>query len=182
MPGAVDDLTALALAARDGDRVALAVRAEQPGEVWRLCARLTARDVADDVTHDVYMRALGALPSFRGDLSARTWLLSIAHRACVDHVRRVQRRRRARAHSTTGDHRPWRPHPTVSSSWTCSSRARPRSAHRLRPHAVARTGVPGRGRSRRRPVGTIRSRWRGPCATHRGRGETPQPFRDARET
>ena len=59
MPGAVDDLTALALAARDGDRVALAafVRASQ-AEVWRLCAHLTDRDAADDVTQDAYMRAL----------------------------------------------------------------------------------------------------------------------------
>jgi RNA polymerase sigma-70 factor (ECF subfamily) len=95
VPGAVDDLTALALAARDGDRVALAafVRTSQ-AEVWRLCAHLTDRDAADDVTQDAYTRALGALRSFRGDSSARTWLLSIAHRACADHIRRVQRRRR----------------------------------------------------------------------------------------
>jgi RNA polymerase sigma-70 factor, ECF subfamily len=95
VPGAVDDLTALAIAARDGDRVALAafVRASQ-AEVWRLCAHLTDRDAADDVTQDAYMRALGSLPSFRGDSSARTWLLSIAHRACADHIRKAQRRRR----------------------------------------------------------------------------------------
>ena len=70
MPAARDDLTALALSARDGDRVALAafVRASQ-AEVWRLCAHLTDRDAAD-----VY---------------ARTWLLSIAHRSCADHVRHV---------------------------------------------------------------------------------------------
>jgi RNA polymerase sigma-70 factor (ECF subfamily) len=93
--GDVDDLTALALAARDGDRLALGafVRASQ-AEVWRLCAHLTDHDAADDVTQDAYMRALGSLPSFRGDSSARTWLLSIAHRACADHIRRVQRRRR----------------------------------------------------------------------------------------
>jgi RNA polymerase sigma-70 factor (ECF subfamily) len=90
-----DDLTALALAARDGDRIALAafVRSSQ-AEVWRLCAHLTDRDAADDVTQDAYMRALGSLHSFRGDSSARTWLLSIAHRASADHIRRVQRRRR----------------------------------------------------------------------------------------
>jgi RNA polymerase sigma-70 factor (ECF subfamily) len=95
VPAGLDDLTALALAARDGDRVALAafVRASQ-AEVWRLCAHLTDRDAADDVTQDAYMRALGSLRSFRGDSSARTWLLSIAHRACADHVRKVQRRRR----------------------------------------------------------------------------------------
>src|SRR5436190_6135824 len=92
--GAGDQLTALALAAGDGDRVAVAafMRASQ-AEVWRRCAHLTDRDSADDVTQDAYMRVLGSLPSFRGDSSARTWLLSIAHRACADHIRRVQRRR-----------------------------------------------------------------------------------------
>ncbi len=95
MAAGSDDLTALALAARDGDRIALAafVR-ESQAEVWRLCAHLTDRDAADDVTQDAYMRALGSLRSFRGDSSARTWLLSITHRACADHIRRAQRRRR----------------------------------------------------------------------------------------
>jgi RNA polymerase sigma-70 factor (ECF subfamily) len=94
VPSAADDLTALALAARKGDRIALGafVRASQ-AEVWRLCAHLTDRDAADDITQDTYMRALGSLKSFRGDSSVRTWLLSIAHRACADHIRRVQRRR-----------------------------------------------------------------------------------------
>src|SRR5690606_9791018 len=39
-------------------------------------------------------RALRALPSYRGDASARTWLLSIARRSAVDAVRRATRRRR----------------------------------------------------------------------------------------
>jgi RNA polymerase sigma-70 factor (ECF subfamily) len=92
--GRVDDLTSLALAARGGDRAALAsfVRASQP-DVWRLCAHLSGRQEADDLTQDVYVRALRSLPSYRGESSARTWLLSIAHRTCVDHVRSAQRRR-----------------------------------------------------------------------------------------
>ena len=40
------------------------------------------------------MRAWKALPAFRGDSSARTWLLAIARRACADAVRRNVRRRR----------------------------------------------------------------------------------------
>jgi RNA polymerase sigma-70 factor (ECF subfamily) len=91
----VDDLTRLAVAARDGDRVALAafVRRSQ-GEVWRLCAHLVDRGSADDLTQDVYVRALPALTRFRGDSSARTWLLSITHRTCTDALRRRIRRRR----------------------------------------------------------------------------------------
>jgi RNA polymerase sigma-70 factor (ECF subfamily) len=92
--GAVDDLTSLALAARGGDRTALAnfVRASQP-DVWRLCAHLGGRQEADDLTQEVYARGLRSLSSYRGESSARTWLLTIAHRTYVDHVRSAQRRR-----------------------------------------------------------------------------------------
>jgi RNA polymerase sigma-70 factor (ECF subfamily) len=90
----MDDLTRVAIAARDGDRAALAtfVRDSQ-ADVWRLVARLVDRQAADDLTQEIYERALRALPSFRGDSSARTWLLSIARRACVDEIRRRTRTR-----------------------------------------------------------------------------------------
>src|SRR5436190_16427329 len=92
---AVDELTRLFLAARDGDRTALlhAVRGSQ-ADVWRLARHLVGPDNADDVTQDTFVRAWRALPAFRGDSSARTWLLSIARRACADAVRRSVRRRR----------------------------------------------------------------------------------------
>ena len=91
----MDDLTRLFLAARDGDRTALlhAIRSSQ-ADVWRLTSHLVGRDDADDVTQDVFVRAWKALPAFRGDSSARTWILSITRRACADHVRRTVRRRR----------------------------------------------------------------------------------------
>lgn len=90
----VDDLTALALAAAAGDRVAMTafVRRTQP-EVWRVCARLGDRVDADDLTQEVYARALPALARFRADASARTWLLQITRHVCADHVRRSARRR-----------------------------------------------------------------------------------------
>src|SRR5581483_7835282 len=89
-----DDLTALALAARDGDRAALTrfVRASQ-ADVWRLCAHLGGLGDADDLTQEVYVRVLRSLAAYRAEASARTWLLTIAQRTCVDHVRRAQRRR-----------------------------------------------------------------------------------------
>jgi RNA polymerase sigma-70 factor (ECF subfamily) len=90
----VDDLTRLALAAGGGDRVAVTafVRRTQP-EVWRLCARLGDRAHADDLTQEVYVRALPALAGFRGESSARTWLLQVARHVCADHVRRSTRAR-----------------------------------------------------------------------------------------
>ena len=95
---AVDELTRLFLAARDGDRTALlhAVRTIQP-DVWRLAYHLVGPDDADDVTQDAFIRAWKALPAFRGESSARTWLLSITRRACADQVRRNVRRRRLAA-------------------------------------------------------------------------------------
>ncbi len=90
----VDELTQLAVAAGAGDGTATTafVRRTQP-EVWRVCARLGDRRHADDLTQDVYARALPALPSFRADSSARTWLLQIARYVCADHVRASRRRR-----------------------------------------------------------------------------------------
>jgi RNA polymerase sigma-70 factor (ECF subfamily) len=90
----VDELTQMALAAAGGDRAAVAafVRRTQP-VVWRVCARLGDRAVADDLTQEVYLRALPALSRFRADASARTWLLQIARHVCADHVRRSSRRR-----------------------------------------------------------------------------------------
>jgi RNA polymerase sigma-70 factor (ECF subfamily) len=96
----MDALTRDLVAARDGDRLAFAavVRGAQ-AEVWRLCAHLVGRGEADDLTQDTFVRVVRALPAFRGDASARTWLLSIARRACADAVRRnvCNRRRDAAA-------------------------------------------------------------------------------------
>jgi RNA polymerase sigma-70 factor, ECF subfamily len=96
----VDELTRLALAAAGGDRIALHgfVRATQ-ADVWRLCAHLSDRERADDLVQETYLRALRALPAFRADSSARTWLLAIARRAVYDSYR-VRRR-----HQPPGGHR-----------------------------------------------------------------------------
>ena len=90
-----DAVTAAALHARSGDEAAAAafVRATQI-EVWRFVAALVGVQQADDVTQDTYLRAFRALPEFEGRATARTWLLSIARRACADHIRTTVRGRR----------------------------------------------------------------------------------------
>lgn len=87
----MDELTRLALAARDGDRLALGsfIRTSQ-ADVWRFCAHQVKPDQADDLTQEVFIRVWHALPRFRGEASARTWLLVIAARVC----RQAQRSRR----------------------------------------------------------------------------------------
>lgn len=93
----MDDLTRLALVAAEGDRVALTAFVRQTqADVWRLCSRLGDAGSADDLTQDVYLRALPALRRFRGESSARTWLLQIARHVCADHVRSATRRRALR--------------------------------------------------------------------------------------
>ena len=91
----MDELTRLLRAAADGDRLALSqfIRRTQP-DVWRFCAHLVDPSVADDLTQEVYLRALRTIPRFRGDSSARTWLLTVARRVAADEIRSRQRRRR----------------------------------------------------------------------------------------
>jgi RNA polymerase sigma-70 factor, ECF subfamily len=91
----MDDLTALAEAAAGGDTTAMTafIRASQQ-EVWSLCAYLVDSEASDDLTQETFLRAFRALPGFRGESSARTWLLSIARRVCMDELRRRSRQRR----------------------------------------------------------------------------------------
>lgn len=93
----MDELTNLLVAAREGDRLALGafIRSTQ-AEVWRLARHLVGPEDADDVAQEVFVRAWRALPRYRGEATARTWLLSIARRTCADAVRKRSRARRLR--------------------------------------------------------------------------------------
>ena len=90
-----DPLRAYVDAALEGDDVAVAtlVRLTQPA-VWQVCAALGSVGEVEDLVQETYLRALGALPRYRGDAPVRVWLLAIARRVCADHVRRRRRRRR----------------------------------------------------------------------------------------
>jgi RNA polymerase sigma-70 factor (ECF subfamily) len=90
-----DRVTALAMTAAAGNRAALAewVRTTQ-ADVWRLLAHLTDAQRADDLTQETYLRALSSIHRFAGRSSSRTWLLSIARRVVVDHIRATNTRPR----------------------------------------------------------------------------------------
>ena len=90
-------LTSLALAARSGDRWSLErfVKDTQR-DVWRFLAHRAHVRVADDLTQETYLRALKGIRRFSGRSSARTWLLSIARRVVVDHIRYERSRPRTR--------------------------------------------------------------------------------------
>ncbi len=90
-----DPLRPLLEAALEGDDRAVAelVSRTQPA-VWRLCRVLGERGEEEDLVQDTYLRALRAMPRYRGEAPVLPWLLSIARRVCADHVRRRQRQRR----------------------------------------------------------------------------------------
>jgi len=102
----VDALTRLARAAQDGDERALEDFVEASyDQVWRLCAALVRASDADDLAQETYIRALRALPQFRADASARTWLLAIARYVCLDELRSKDRRGRRDARTILRDAR-----------------------------------------------------------------------------
>ncbi|WP_344079169.1 sigma-70 family RNA polymerase sigma factor [Luedemannella helvata] len=98
MPGArIDDaeITQLALAAGRGDRAAAgALVAATQSDLLRFLTYLVGAGIAEDLAQETYLRAMRALPSFAGLSSARTWLMSIARRTAVDHIRTATRRPR----------------------------------------------------------------------------------------
>jgi RNA polymerase sigma-70 factor (ECF subfamily) len=75
----IDELAALAGAARDGDRTAFdeLVRRTHAG-TYTLALRLTLNEEdARDVTQEAYLRAYRGLKSYRGDAQFTTWLYRI---------------------------------------------------------------------------------------------------------
>ena len=93
----VDPLSQLLVDAQAGNTYAMeAFVRETQREVWALCRALGDRDNAEDLAQDVYARAFRSLPTYRGDGSARNWLLSIARRTCADSARQRSRWRRWR--------------------------------------------------------------------------------------
>jgi RNA polymerase sigma-70 factor, ECF subfamily len=99
----VDPLTRLARQAGAGDARALSAFVEAGyDQVWRLCATLVDGQSADDLSQETFTQAVRALPRFRGESSARTWLLAIARHVCLDELRGRARRRGRHARMEAG--------------------------------------------------------------------------------
>lgn len=56
-------------------------------DVWRFVASHTNAGEADDLTQETYLRVLRTLPRFERRSSLRTWMLVIARRVVIDHLR-----------------------------------------------------------------------------------------------
>lgn len=85
----IDHQVAQALAQGDVRRAAQLLVLHHADAVYATC-RALVRDatLAEDLSQEAFVRAIAALPSFRGDAQSRTWLLSIARNLCLDHLRR----------------------------------------------------------------------------------------------
>lgn len=89
----MDPSTVELLLAQDGDRGAFGrlIRLTE-GDVRRFCRWQGGRvDVLDDLVQETYIRAFRGLASYRAECSAKSWLLSIARRVCLDHFEKIRR-------------------------------------------------------------------------------------------
>ena len=64
---------------------------------------LGERQVAEDLTQEVFLRVIQGSSGFQNQAKFSTWLFTIARNLCVDHGRRMKHRRHASLDATTND-------------------------------------------------------------------------------
>ena len=90
---AVDELSFLLGEVADGNLDSLnELVARLQADVSRLCSALLPSALAEDATQETFVRVWRSAPTFRGESSARTWVLTIARRTCHENLRRRRRR------------------------------------------------------------------------------------------
>jgi DNA-directed RNA polymerase specialized sigma24 family protein len=60
-------------------------------DVWRYLRGMVGAQAAEDCFQETFLAALRAYPRLRRDSNVRAWLLTIAHRKAIDHLRRRRR-------------------------------------------------------------------------------------------
>ncbi len=48
---------------------------------------------AEDITHDIFMKILYSLSSFKGNSKVSTWIYAISYNFCIDHLRKTKKAR-----------------------------------------------------------------------------------------
>lgn len=75
------------------ERAATEIVTRNSEAVARFVSSMGERDV-DEAVQDTFVRAFGAIHSWRGDASLKTWLLAVARRVVADRARSAVRRRK----------------------------------------------------------------------------------------
>lgn len=60
--------------------------------VLRVCRSMLSVHDADDAWSETFLAAMGAYPRLPGDANVEAWLVTIARRKCIDHLRSKNRR------------------------------------------------------------------------------------------
>ncbi len=97
-----DDLELIGAWRSGNERAATVLVSRHAPAVSRFLVSCGARRDVEELVQDTFVRAFGALDSFRADSSLRTWLFTIARRLLLDR-RRAERRRADRVEITEGD-------------------------------------------------------------------------------
>jgi len=51
------------------------------------------QSTAEDITHDIFMKILFSLSSFKGNSKVSTWIYAISYNFCIDHLRKTKKAR-----------------------------------------------------------------------------------------
>lgn len=51
------------------------------------------QSTAEDITHDIFMKILYSLSSFKGNSKVSTWIYAISYNFCIDHLRKTKKAR-----------------------------------------------------------------------------------------
>jgi RNA polymerase sigma-70 factor (ECF subfamily) len=77
---------------RRDERAWAQVFATQRDRVFGVCLRMMRnREEAEDISQDVFLRAVKGIGQFRGDASLKTWLHQIAHNLCLTRLAAAKR-------------------------------------------------------------------------------------------
>ncbi len=87
-----DDAALLARWTAGDERAATLLVEQHAPAVARFVASLGTREDVDEIVQDTFVRAFGALETFRAESSLRTWLFTIARRLVLDRRRAARRR------------------------------------------------------------------------------------------
>ncbi len=93
LPQADDGIRPLIARATGGDLVAArALYDRHAARIYRLAYRMCGdRDLASDLTQDVFVRVFRQLGQFRGEAAFTTWLHRVAVTTCLNTLRKVKR-------------------------------------------------------------------------------------------